>query len=172
LGTDDPGPRGYSVNSLLIQTLADGIATRTNRPVLQHWLDFVLMAVPQFQPALQAVVSPLNDCLCRQLLSSLGDILRGSSPGQEYTEDIPSIATDAEMIMLLNGLERMILLSLAYTSDIGPSEEDTMPMEKAGSENSGLLGYVSNVFGSESVQQMPEEQLTVGAPITRPLVII
>lgn len=162
VGTDDPGARSYSVNSLLIQTLADGIATRTNRPILQHWLDFVMMAVPQFQPALQAVVSPLNDCLCRQLLSSLGDILRGSSPGQEYTEDIPSMATDAEMIMLLNGLERMILLSLAYTSEISSSEEDNMPPEKSGSENSGLLGYVSNVFGSESAQQMPEEQLTVG----------
>lgn len=162
VGRDDPGARSYSVNSLLIQTLADGIATRTNRPILQHWLDFVMMAVPQFQPALQAVVSPLNDCLCRQLLSSLGDILQGSSPGQEYTEDIPAMATDAEMIMLLNGLERMILLSLAYTSEISSSEEDNMPAEKSGSENSGLLGYVSNVFGSESVQQMPEEQLTVG----------
>lgn len=72
------------------------------------------------------------------------------------------MATDAEMIMLLNGLERMILLSLAYTSEISSSEEDNMPAEKSGSENSGLLGYVSNVFGSESVQQMPEEQLTVG----------
>ena len=30
------------------------------------------MAVPQFQPTLQAVVTPLNDCMCKQLLASLG----------------------------------------------------------------------------------------------------
>jgi len=52
----DPAARSYSVNSLLVQTLIDGIAVRTNRPVLQHWLDFLLMAIPQFQHALQAVV--------------------------------------------------------------------------------------------------------------------
>lgn len=156
----EPGHRGYSVNSLLIQALVDGIATRTNRPVLQHWLDFILMAVPQFQPALQAVVSPLNDCLCRQLLSSLNDIAKASLDDQEYTEDLSSSATDAEMIMLLNGLERMILLSLAYTSEPS-SEEDAITTEKVGTEGSGLLGYVSNVFGSESVQHMHDEQLSV-----------
>ncbi|RDB28675.1 Protein dopey [Hypsizygus marmoreus] len=163
----EPSGRSYSVNSLLIHALVDGIAIRTNRPVLQHWLDFILMAVPQFQPALQAVVGPLNDCLCRQLLSSLRDIHRASISGQNYAQDTPSTATDAEMIMLLNGLERMILLSLAYTSELNASEEDIT--EKSGTENTGLLGYVSGVFGSESVQQMPDDQLTARSPAYRSL---
>jgi hypothetical protein len=145
----------------LVQTLVDGIAVRTNRPVLQHWLDFLLMAVPQFQPALQAVVGPLNDCICRQLSASLRDVLHASSQGQSYTEDLPSFTTDAEMIMLLNGLERMVSLSLAYTSELSSSDDETPTAEKPVSENSGLLGMVSNVFGSDNTQQLPEDQLTV-----------
>ena len=153
--------RSYSGSSLLVQTLVDGIAVRTNRPVLQHWLDFLLMAVPQFQPALQAVVGPLNDCICRQLSASLRDVLYASSQGQNYTEDLPSFTTDAEMIMLLNGLERMVSLSLAYTSELSSPDDETPTLEKPTSENSGLLGIVSNVFGSDSTQQVPEDQLTV-----------
>ncbi|KAG5652198.1 hypothetical protein H0H81_005933 [Sphagnurus paluster] len=164
---EEPETRSYTVNSLLIQALVDGISTG-NRPVLQHWLDFILMAVPQFQPALQAVVGPLNDCLCRQLLSSLKDIHAASKKDQDYTQDLSSSTTDAEMIMLLNGLERMILLSLAYTSELNAMEEDSTAQDKIGSENSGLLGYVSGVFGSETVQQT-DEQLTARSPAYRSL---
>lgn len=160
-GAQDTAIRGYSVNPLLIQTLVDGIDAQTNRPVLQHWLDFILTAVPQFQSALQVVVTPLNDCLCRQLSHSLADVLRASSQDQSYIKDTRSTTTDAELIMLLNGLERLILLSLAYTSEENSSEEETNVIEKSGPENSGLLGYVSGVFGSDSAQPMPDEQLTV-----------
>jgi hypothetical protein len=157
----DTTVRSYSINSLLVQTLVDGIAVKTNRPVLQHWLDFLLMAVPQFQPALQAVVGPLNDCICRQLSASLRDVLHASLQGQSYAEDVPSFTTDAEMVMLLNGLERMVSLSLAYTSELTSSDDETPSTEKPVPENSGLLGMVSNVFGSESTQQVSEDQLTV-----------
>lgn len=151
----------YPLNPLLVQTLVDGISVRSNRPVLQHWLDFILMALPQFQPALQAVVTPLNDCLCRQLLSALGDIQSTNSELRPYAEDISAAVTDTELIMLLNALERLILLSLAYTSEPDSSEEDSNTMEKTTSEASGLLGYVSNVFSSDSSSSNQMEQLTV-----------
>jgi hypothetical protein len=152
----------YPINPLLVQTLTDGISTRTNRPVLQHWLDFVLMAVPQFQPALQAVVTPLNDCLCRQVLSALGDVLRATSQARNCAGDMTSSVTDAELIMLLNALERLILLSLAYTSELDTSEDDSSNTDpKAASEGVGLLGYVSHVFSSETISSNQSEQLTV-----------
>ncbi|KAG6879370.1 hypothetical protein C0992_003190 [Termitomyces sp. T32_za158] len=166
---NEPETRQYSVNSLLIHVLVDGIAVRSNRPVLQHWLDFILMAVPQFQPALQAVVNPLNDCLCRQLSLSLKDIRITSSQAQDFSQDFFLSVTDAEMIMLLNGLERMILLSLAYTAELNSTEEESVPQDRAGTENSGLLGYVSNVFGSESTQQISDETLTARSPAYRSL---
>ena len=160
----DKGPdlnHRYSMNSLFIQTLIDGLSVPSNRPVLQHWLDFVLMAVPRFQPALHAVVAPLNDCLCRQVVSSLEEVLRMSLQSQPYVEDLVATVTDADFTMLLNGLEHLILLSLAYTSEMDASEDDPNTLEKSVSEPGGLLGYVSNVFSSDSSTSNPQEQLTV-----------
>ncbi|KAK7063885.1 dopey-N domain-containing protein [Favolaschia claudopus] len=161
--------RAFPVNPLLIQTLVDGIATPTNRPVLQHWLDFVLMAVPQFQPTLQAAVTPLNECMCRQLLASLGDILKVTFKDGLFTEDLTSTATDAEFFMLLGGLERLVLLSLAYPAEPSSAEDEQAPTEKV-SDNSGLLGYVSGVFSSESAQTLGgDDQLTAKSPGYRSL---
>lgn len=153
-------PRGYNVNPLLIQTLVDGISVPTNRPVLQHWLDFILMAVPQFQPALQAVVAPLTDCVCRQLQGALDDILQVAAKEEETGDDIISTVTDAECVMLLNGLERLVLLSLAYTSEMSSQDEESTVGDKS-ADSGGLLGYVSTVFSSENPQTATEEQLTV-----------
>lgn len=150
----------YSMNPLLTQTLMDGISTRSNRPVLQHWLDFILMAVPQFQPALQAVVSPLNDCLCRQILLSLSGLLEAACRIDDYVDDKSAIASDAELVMLLNGLERLILLSLAYTPETYSSEDDPNVTGKP-TESTGLLGYVSTVFNSDASTSNQSEQLTV-----------
>ncbi|KAJ7269339.1 Dopey, N-terminal-domain-containing protein [Mycena haematopus] len=166
--SQEGGPRAYPVNPLLIQTLVDGIATATNRSVLQHWLDFILMAVPQFQPTLQAVVTPLNECICRQLVVSLGDILNVTFKDGLFSDDLTSTSTDAELIMLLGGLERLVLLSLAYPAEASSSDDEQAPTEKA-PENSGLLGYVSTVFSSESAQNFGDEQLTARSPGYRSL---
>ena len=158
----DSTSRSHDINPLLIQTLVDGIALPTNRPVFQHWLDFILMAVPQFQPTLETVVSPLIDCLCRQLLAALEDVRQASAHPPPDHEDISSCTTDAEMIMFLNGLERLILLSLPRGSDPNQDEEDTPTAEKSAQEgSSGLLGYVSNVFSSDTTSSTPDDQLTV-----------
>ena len=151
----------YSVNPLLVQSLVDGVSTPSNKPVLQHWLDFILMAVPQFQPALQVIVSPLAECLCRQVMSALEEVLELSYRTPNDKGDHKAYVTDAELIMLLNGLEKLILLSLAYTSDVETVEEETVSMEKSNSEPAGLLGYVSNVFSSDSTSTNQVEQLTV-----------
>ncbi|KAF9447031.1 hypothetical protein P691DRAFT_803039 [Macrolepiota fuliginosa MF-IS2] len=166
------GYRTYPVNPLLVQTLVDGISTRSNRPILQHWLDFILMAIPQFQPALQSVVTPLNDCLCKQLHISLKDIQVASRQPDNYHKDIHASVTDADMIMLLNGLERFVLLSLAYTEeDEGDDDSiaDKPVQEPTGGGGGGLLGYVSNVFSSESTQTANTEQLTARSPAYRAL---
>ncbi|KAE9401014.1 hypothetical protein BT96DRAFT_956680 [Gymnopus androsaceus JB14] len=136
-------PRGSEyLNPLLVQTLVDGIATPTNQPVIQHWLDFVLMAVPQFQPTLQAVVVPLNDCLDKKLLMSLRDLLKASKRDEEFSSDLDSATSDAEFVMLLNGLERLILLSLAYTSEMNITDDDASISAEKTTEGSSLLGYV------------------------------
>jgi hypothetical protein len=155
----DPTTRTSDVNPLLIQTLVDGIAIQTNRPILQHWLDFILMTVPQFQPTMQAVLAPLNECLCRQLLLALSDVRQAST--KDTTDDIFSTTTDSEFIMFLNSLERLILLSLTHTSDASQLEEDGSASDRGAHESGGFLGYVSNVFSSDITTNTPEDQLSV-----------
>ncbi|KIY52670.1 hypothetical protein FISHEDRAFT_69486 [Fistulina hepatica ATCC 64428] len=158
---DGNSPSGYVVNPLLVQTLVDGVTIPDNRPVLQHWLDFILMAVPTFQPALHALIAPLNECVCRQLTAAIQEVLRSSSPDC-FATDVVSSTTDAEFIMLLSGLERLVLISLAYTSE-PPSTEDEPSgyPEKSNADGSGLFGYLPNVFGSDgSTAAAQEEKLT------------
>ncbi|TRM61588.1 hypothetical protein BD626DRAFT_598473 [Schizophyllum amplum] len=144
----------YSVNPLLVQTLIDGVSVPSNRPVLQHWLDFILMAVPHFQPALQVVVNPLNECLCRQLGGAVHDVLDAAARGKSFVFDAFSSSTDAEIVMLLNGLERL---------------DDGMMPEKPMQETTGLFGYVSGVFSSDAANTNGDEQLTTQSPGYRAL---
>jgi hypothetical protein len=150
----------FSVHPLLLQTLMDGINSPSNSAVLQHWLDFVLMAIPQFHHALQSLVSPLGDCISKNLRIRLDDLRRALTEDHDH-HDFKSNTTDAEFIMLLNALERLVLLSLS-TSDTGHVDEDDIPAEKPlGAEPGGLLGMVTSVFSSESTPTNLEEQLTV-----------
>ncbi|KAG9313948.1 Dopey, N-terminal-domain-containing protein [Chiua virens] len=165
-GSLSSGKKSYSVNSLLTQTLMDGISMPHNRPVQQHWLDFVLLAIPQFQPALQGMVPPLADCTCRQLRSLLNSVVRANqSDGSSVST---GVATDAEFVMLLNTLERLLLLGLANYSELAQQDEDTPTQEKTGGESSGILGLVSNVFTAEATLPS-EEQTTVRSPGFRSL---
>ncbi|KAF8665364.1 hypothetical protein AX16_000383 [Volvariella volvacea WC 439] len=161
-GETAEGVRTYSLNPLLTQTLVDGISLPSNRPVLQHWLDFVLMTVPQFQPALQPLVIPLSECIYRQLLLALEELHNMSNSSPSSIQDVRSRVTDAEFTMLLNGLERLILLGLAHSlAETSTTDDDANTLEKSVSESSGLFGYVSGVFGADTPQQQPEEQLTI-----------
>lgn len=153
----------YNVNPLLVQTLIDGIGTLSNRPVLQHWLDFILMTVPQFHHALQAVVAPLIDCVCRQLRSAMKEVVGACSRDNDNEDSLSSI-TDAELNMLLHAVERLLLLSLSKPSDPAEMDDDSSFAEKPNNDGTGLLGYVSTVFSSDNTSVVPEEQLTVRPP--------
>lgn len=155
-GSESPS-RIYTMNPLLTQTLVDGISLPHNRVMLQHWLDFVLMTIPQFQPALQGLISPIADCLARLLRSFLADVLRASKPGST----VLGIATDAEFVMLLNALERLLVLGLANFTELNQQDEDSSPQEKSGGEGGGILGYVSNVFTVDSPSTQTDEHQVV-----------
>jgi hypothetical protein len=151
----------YSPNPLLTQTLTNGISIPSNRPILQHWLDFILMTIPQFHDMLQATIIPLNDCVCRQLKSALVEITQ-TLGAASTSNDIPTYTTDADFIMLLNALERLVLLSLSHLPDTSEIEDELLP-EKSGHDAGGLLGYVSNVFGADSAPVTTTEQPSVSS---------
>ena len=99
------------------------------------------------QPQLQLLIVPLSDCVCRQLRLSLAEVLRVVGNVRLGTKDVSLVVGDAELLMFLNALERLMLLSLAIKSTSSATEEDeTDPAQ----ESSGFLGYVSNVFITDS----------------------
>lgn len=149
----------YSVNPLLILTLIDGISTDTNRPVLQHWLDFILMTIPQFHDMLQPAIIPLNNCVCKQLNVALSEV-RLASSGDGSIADITTFTTDADFMMLLNAVERLVLLSLSQLADAAQVDDDGLP-DKPGHEGSSILGYVSNVFSADGTSGPSEESSQV-----------
>lgn len=151
----------HAIHPLLVQTLIDGISTPANRSILQHWLDFVLTTVPHFKETLKAVVTPLTDCVCKQLQLALTEILEVSSEGLRDADDIVSYTTDADFMMLLTALERLSLLSMTRTVGDQPPEEEQQQVEKVPQESSGLLGYVSNVFGSDGPSSATEDASSV-----------
>lgn len=153
-------PQSYNMNPLLTQTLIDGIGTLSNRPLLQHWLDFVLMTIPQFHLAIQPVIEPLIECICRQLRSATNDTASARAQVSD-TQDISSTTSDAELIMFLNAIERLLLLNLSKQIEAADAEDDSSYAEKPATDGTGLFGYVSNVFGSENPAYVPEEQLAV-----------
>ncbi|KAH7930453.1 hypothetical protein BV22DRAFT_1000727 [Leucogyrophana mollusca] len=166
-GSQDSERKSYAVNPLLIQTLVDGISSPQNRAVLQHWLDFVLMALSQFQSALQVTIPPIADCLCRQLRLALSEAVRATD-GNHVGSPV-RVATDAEFIMLLNALERLLVLGLSRRPEASQQEDDSSVQEKPSNEASGLLGYVSNVFTTDSASSAQDDQLTVRSPGYRSL---
>lgn len=153
-------PQSYNMNPLLTQTLIDGIGTLSNRPLLQHWLDFVLMTIPQFHLALQSAVEPLIECICKQLRSA-SDGTASAYAQVLDTQDILSATSDAELIMLLHAIERLLLLNLSKRIEAADAEDDGSYVEKPVTDGAGIFGYVSNVFGSENPTYVPEEQLAV-----------
>ncbi|KAG8688167.1 hypothetical protein FRC08_011589 [Ceratobasidium sp. 394] len=155
-----------SINPLLVQTLTDGISRNAHTPILQHWIDFVLMTIPHFQQSQALVALPLVDCVCRQVQSVLDSIQELIRNRRSNEADHVSTVTDAEVIVLLNALERLVLLSITRTSETGPADEDDATSEK---DSGGLFGIVSTVFTSDSNANAVGDRITPLSPTYRSL---
>lgn len=154
------------INPLLVPTLVNGISKAAGQPGLQHWVDFILMTVPQYPRLLSYTVPTLCDCICQRLKYCLEDVNHVLLQDPPSTKNLTSNITDSEFIMLLNALERLVLLGLSRDHDpiVNVDREEEIfsgrPVQDVTS-GGGLLGMVSNVFGSESHTTLPEEALSV-----------
>ncbi|KIJ53578.1 hypothetical protein M422DRAFT_73885 [Sphaerobolus stellatus SS14] len=153
------------INPLLLPMLVEGIRKSTGHPGLQHWLDFLLMSVSQFPRILSYTVPPLNECICRQLRLALSDIERIMIQGASAFGSLTSRTTDSEFTMLLNALERLVLLGLSkdYDATLAEKEEDAITERvppDSGGTSGGLLGMVTNVFGTDGAPVTTEETLS------------
>jgi hypothetical protein len=143
--------RNASVNSIykddseafeksLARVIIEGVSSRANQGVLQHWVDFVLMIAPSLQSK-PRIVHTLCDCFSLQTKSTVLQMREQLNGGLIVGRGVG----DAEVIMLLSGLERLVTLSGSVSAN-GRSEEGRVGNEGG----SGILGLVSGVFISDT----------------------
>jgi hypothetical protein len=122
---------------LLLRVLQDGIVVKSNRCLLQFWVDFILMTIPHLVGNLQSLSFPLCDTICKEIDSAAStwqNALHGSAA-----------VTEAEVVMLLSCLERVVLTAMSWSH----LHTDKSMNQKASAEAPGLFGYVSNVFQAD-----------------------
>jgi len=163
---ESPRKLGGTVNPLLAQTLTNGISAETNRPIFQHWIDFILMTIPQFQQSLQHLVFPICECICQQLRVAVADLERIRQRDWDSKGNVESTITDGEFIMFLHALERLVLQGLSKADAVVPESLEDLPgpSEKASdrpTEGTGLLGYVTNVFATDGSTASVDGSLSV-----------
>lgn len=135
---------GIDFETRLVQVIAEGVSSPRNRGVLRHWIDFVLKIAPHLQRRSDLLLS-LCECFgdqLRRVMLQLRAVYSGSS-----TDDLAAGITDAEPVMLLDGLERVVTLALLAASP-RRSEDSIRPQGEGG--GSKILGLVSGVFTVEA----------------------
>ena len=65
--------------------------------------------------------------------------------------------------MLFNAMEHLVLVALNEAGSSVPEEQN--PLDKSGSDGTGLLSMVSNVFLTESQNQSSEPLMTVSCRV-------
>lgn len=82
--------------------------------------------------------------------------------GFSVRPDSAPIVTDAEFVMLLHGLERLVLQGLSKGELLtNENFDETLPMTATERESTGLLGLVSNVFTPDGSTSFSIESLSV-----------
>lgn len=139
-------------NPLLAQTLIDGVSEASNRPILQHWLDFILTTLPQFSQSLQYLCYPLSGTITRLLRDALNGVERVEVKGSSDDMDQAFIMSDSEFVMLLHALERLVLQGISKGETVtGEVVDEAIPLSAVEKEHTGILGFVSNVLSPDGV---------------------
>ncbi|KAL8286531.1 hypothetical protein RQP46_004548 [Phenoliferia psychrophenolica] len=183
-GSDDPTgaledavdaqPLELSHDEMFVRVVSDAVSTQHNNAVIHHWIDFLLMTIPQFRRALHSIVFPLIDCLVARLRALVLDFQRTYTVPRTVGA-ASSEATDAEYTVLMNALERLLLIAVSEALAAAPDDEAPRPTERVLSESTGsgvgggLLGYMTGVLGSSEMEPSPvsEESKTKQAALGR-----
>ena len=141
------------VSSHFLQVVIDGISLQTNPAIMHHWIDFVLMSMPQLRRSRETFVLPVLQCLIDKMKTAMGQLQKAWS----ISKEIPVMSEHAEtdMTVLLNAAEHLVLGVLEAKAKM-PMDE--LPAVKSVSQMDGstsFLGYVSTVLGASDTALPP-----------------
>ncbi|KAM0788392.1 hypothetical protein ACM66B_001530 [Microbotryomycetes sp. NB124-2] len=164
-------PPDLTREAMFVRTVADAVSKQQNSATLHHWIDFLLMTISQFRRSLQIVILPLIDCFVARLLAIITGFKATYEPDSTVT-DRTSSETDAEFTVLVNALERLLLIAHAEAQALVPDDAGKSA-DRATTESStgagGLLGYMTGVLGTTELEQseLPEEVKVKHAALQR-----
>lgn len=155
---NDAQPPNLTHDVMFVRVVSDAVSTQHNNAVIHHWIDFLLMTIPQFRQSLRTVIFPLIDCLVDRLRSLVQDVR------QTYLfrdEVYPTCeATDAEYTVLMNALERLLLMAVSE-AQVAADDDELKSTDRTANESissggggvggGGLLGYMTGVLGSSEL---------------------
>ncbi|KAG0208460.1 hypothetical protein BGX28_000598 [Mortierella sp. GBA30] len=131
---------------LFVKTVFDALSVPTNRPILQHWMDFLMLALPFLTNYFRKVLLPVIQCLCDQILRSRAFLLEAYTTPKGSPSGSPSL-TDHDLMIFLTGLERLLTFSLAEAR-LG-EEVDSVHKQEWNDGQRGTQGLVANVLSIE-----------------------
>lgn len=159
---------------LLTPLLQRALVTPSNRAVLQHWTDFILMTAPLYRSSAAALLLPLNRTVCDLIARATLEVADSYIPGASrptfgaelvvQSHDTPCSFLESDLILLINLAERSLMLAGGNTTDETTvptmpgdgDEKDSATTEvtpivitETTTQDQGLLGYVTNVFSSD-----------------------
>ncbi|GAA5936298.1 Dop1p [Sporobolomyces koalae] len=155
-------PPDLTHDEFFVRVLSDAVSTQSNNAIIHHWVDFLLMTVSLYRHSLQTILLPLIDRFVIRIRSLVVDFETTYSNLSSPTSFLA--ATDAEYTVLVNALERLLVMTLAESS-VGAGDDDAKVTERGpsdGSTGGGLLGYMSNVLSHSELEtsELSEETKT------------
>ncbi|KAF9186710.1 hypothetical protein BGZ51_001791 [Haplosporangium sp. Z 767] len=131
---------------LFVKTVFDALSVPTNRPILQHWMDFLMLALPFLTNYFRRVLLPVIQCLCDQILRSRASMLEAYMTRESHQTGSHNL-TDQDLIIFLTGLERLLTFSLSEAR-LG-EEVDSVHKQEWSDGLRGTQGIVANVLSIE-----------------------
>ncbi|KAG0295715.1 hypothetical protein BGZ98_001266 [Dissophora globulifera] len=131
---------------LFVKTVFDALSVPSNRPILQHWMDFLMLALPFLTNYFRRVLLPVIQCLCDQILRSRACLLEAYTGQNRNMAGSPNL-TDQDLMIFLTGLERLLTFSMAEAR-LG-EEADSVHKQEWSDGLRGKPGLVANVLSIE-----------------------
>lgn len=159
----DIGRSNDRAAQLFTTVVGDGVTTQRNSAVVHHWIDFLLMTIPQFRRSLDDVVNPLIDRLVGRLRTLIHD-MDMTYHNDSHDKPMASESTDSDFAVFVNALERLMVVLIeggGANSGVGDGTTNKGSTERLMSVESsaGLFAGVFGVLGaSESTTQLPHER--------------
>ncbi|KAJ9474697.1 Protein dopey [Pseudozyma hubeiensis] len=146
---------------LLLRLLQRALVTPSNRSILQHWSDFILMTVPLYRASPSALLLPLNRTVCDLIARAVLELGESYAPGASrptfgaeaivQTRDATCSFVESDLLLLINLAERTLMLAGGTNNEAMTSAVRGDESTGRSSQDQGLLGYVANVFSSDAV---------------------